>query len=106
NGRLDAVLQVELGEDACHMVLDGVLAKRERAADLLVARAAGKPLEDVELTLGEHRADRVSRALIPGRDTDIAIADVTQELSDDVSGDHALAGCVRANAVDDRLGSC
>jgi hypothetical protein len=53
NGCLDAVLEVELGEDAGDVVGDGVRAERERARDLLVAVATGKAGEDLELPIGE-----------------------------------------------------
>ena len=43
DGRLDAVVEVEFGEDAGDVVGDGVGAQRELAGDVLVALAAGQP---------------------------------------------------------------
>jgi hypothetical protein len=54
---LDAVLEVELGEDPGDVVGDGVRAQRDFSCDLVVALAAGELLEDLELAVGQGRAD-------------------------------------------------
>jgi hypothetical protein len=46
DGGLDAVLEMEHGEDALDVVANGVGAERELVADLLVAVAAGEQLKD------------------------------------------------------------
>ena len=46
DGRLDAVLQAELGEDAADVGLDGLLADRQVPGDLPVAVTAGDQPED------------------------------------------------------------
>ena len=44
---LDAVLQIELGEDAADVGLDGLLADYQLAGDLAVAVPAGDEVEDL-----------------------------------------------------------
>jgi hypothetical protein len=57
-GCLDAVLEVEFGEDAGDMVGDGVGADGQVVRDLVVAVAAGELGEDLEFSRGEGGADR------------------------------------------------
>ena len=54
---------MQLGEDAGHVVLDGVLTDEQRMADLVVALAAREPLEDLQLALREGRPNGVRRVL-------------------------------------------
>jgi NAD(P)-dependent dehydrogenase (short-subunit alcohol dehydrogenase family) len=69
---LDAVFEVELGEDPGDVVGDGVRAQREVSRDLVVALAAGELLEDVELAVGQGGADgnrgliAMVKAVLPG----------------------------------------
>ena len=46
DSRLDAIVEVELGEDAGDVVGDGVGAEVEFVGDLVIAFAAGEPGED------------------------------------------------------------
>jgi hypothetical protein len=55
---LDAVVEVEFGEDAGDVVVDGVGAEQELVRDVVVALAAGEPFEDRKLEFGQDRADR------------------------------------------------
>jgi hypothetical protein len=47
DGCLDAVVEVEFGEDAGDVVVDGVGAEREFVRDVVIAFAAGELFEDL-----------------------------------------------------------
>src|SRR4051794_19697027 len=82
HGRLDTVLDVELGEDPGDVVGDGVRAQREVSRDLVVALAACESLEDLELAVGQGSADG-DRGNGAGLDGDVELANALQELPRD-----------------------
>jgi hypothetical protein len=53
---LDAVVKVELGENAGDVVSDGVCAQREVMRDVLIALTTGELAEDLEFALGQGGA--------------------------------------------------
>src|SRR6478735_4739682 len=75
---LGPVVDGQLAEDRAHVVLDGLLADRQRVGDLLVGHALSDVVEDLDLARRERREDRggvlaVDRKLAellqdPGRD--------------------------------------
>ena len=72
-GCLDAVVEMELDEDAGDVVVDGVGAERELPCDVAVAFAAGEPSEDVQFALSEVGADRAGGVLAGGGNDDGAV---------------------------------
>ena len=52
---MDAISEVELGQHALDVRLDGGLAEDERRGDLCVGEAAADEREDLELAEGERR---------------------------------------------------
>src|SRR3954467_12308402 len=55
---LGPVVDGQLAKDRAHVVLDGLLADRQRVGDLLVGHALGDVVEDLDLARGEWREDR------------------------------------------------
>src|SRR5215212_3479710 len=55
---LGPVVHGELPEDRAHVVLDGLLADRQRVGDLLVRHSLGDVVEDLDLAGRERREDR------------------------------------------------
>jgi hypothetical protein len=66
DGCLGAVVEVEFGEDAGDVVVDGVGAERQLAGDLVIVLAAGELAEDLKFAFGERGADRVGGVLAVG----------------------------------------
>src|SRR5262245_13911202 len=54
---LGPVVDRQLAEDRAHVVLDRLLADRQRVGDLLVRHALGDVVEDLDLARGERRED-------------------------------------------------
>src|SRR5437764_139269 len=75
DGCLDAVVEVELGEDAGDVVVDGVGAERELVRDLVIALAAGEAGEDLQFAHGQGGPDRAGGVMARGGDGDVPLAD-------------------------------
>src|SRR6185503_7971916 len=56
---LGPVIHGQLAQDRAHVVLDRLLADRERVGDLLVGHALGDVVEDLDLARGQRREDRL-----------------------------------------------
>src|SRR4051794_25642547 len=78
---LRPVVHGQLAKDRAHVVLDGLLADRQRVGDLLVGHALGDVVEDLDLARREWRKDR--RRILPV-DRELA------ELLEDARGDGGL----------------
>ena len=61
---LDAVAQVELGEDAGHEGLDGLVADDERRSDLSVGQSVRDEAEDLPFTGCQRSALRVALDIV------------------------------------------
>src|SRR6476660_3260725 len=64
---LGPVVHGQLAEDRAHVVLDGLLADRERVGDLLVGHALGDVVEDLDLARGQRREDRLRLLPVDGQ---------------------------------------
>src|SRR5690606_27748040 len=91
--RLDAVAQVEFGEDARHVRLDRLLAEHQRGGDLAVRQAVGDEAEHFQFARGERG---VVRSVAGGADAGRVSAD---ELPRHLGGQQGGAGGDGADAV-------
>src|SRR5215213_7326866 len=64
---LGPIVHGELPEDRAHVVLDGLLADRERVRDLLVGHALGDVVEDLDLAGRQRREDRLGLLAVDGQ---------------------------------------
>src|SRR5439155_7301400 len=103
-GCLDAVVEVELGQDAGDVVGDCVCAQRKLAPDLLIALAARQTLEDLKLARGQDSADSDRRTLAGGGDRDVSLADAREDASGDLRGEHGFPRRRGPHGAENRLG--
>src|SRR6185436_4159181 len=68
---LGPVVDSQLPEDRAHVVLDGLLADRQRVGDLLVGHALGDVVEDLDLARGERSEDRGRILAVDGELTEL-----------------------------------
>ncbi|HET9719819.1 MAG TPA: hypothetical protein VFP55_07065, partial [Solirubrobacteraceae bacterium] len=89
HGCLDAVVELELGENARDEVVNGVAAERELPRKLVVALAAGEACEDLKFADGQGGADRAGGVVGCGGDRQSA---ELLDLSADLSPARGIAG--------------
>jgi hypothetical protein len=73
HGCLDAVVKVELGENAGDVVSDDVCAQREVVRDVVIALTTGELAEDLELSFGQGGADCVPGVFARSGDQNIPL---------------------------------
>ena len=100
NDCLRAVVDRQLAQDRAHVVLDGLLADRQRVGDLLVGHALGDVVENLDLARRKRRED--GRGFLA---VDRQLAELLEHArghgraGEDLVVDQVLAG---ADATDDR----
>src|SRR5436309_7921160 len=97
---LGPVVDGQLAQDRAHVVLDRLLADRQRVGDLLVGHALGDIVEDLDLA-GRQRGEDWGRFLSVDRQLAELLEDAARDgrLGEDLVVDQVLAG---DDAADDR----